>query len=217
MDLSSTISAGPRHRIHSRVRVPRDSRPYFTVSDSRLLFSSPPTTHRATLQVFDPTSRRGRLDQTELYLDLSLSLSLMLQPTVSRPVYLGIKQPSGDYDQIFIIVRQLRVCWCSALSLTRGRVWSLQLLLVVASAVILGPESLGIRDHILLSRIWDFHFCRLLLLAGLRWSHSTPPPHGIVLRSESESETYVTNDGQSVSLSFNKAPIWVLRPDFYYY
>jgi hypothetical protein len=30
------------------------------------------------------------------------------------------------------------------------------------------------------------------------------------------SEAYVTTDGQSVSLSWNKAHIWVLRPDFYY-
>jgi hypothetical protein len=33
MGLSFTIAAGPRQRIYSRVRVPWDSRPYFTVSD----------------------------------------------------------------------------------------------------------------------------------------------------------------------------------------
>jgi hypothetical protein len=45
--LSFAIATGPRQRSHSRVRVPWDSRPYFTVSDSRLPFSSPPMTRRA--------------------------------------------------------------------------------------------------------------------------------------------------------------------------
>jgi hypothetical protein len=77
-----------------------------------------------------------------------LSLSLILRPTVSRPVCLGIKHPFRAYDQILITVRQLRVCWCGAFSLTRGRVCRLQLLLALASAVILESESLGTRDHI---------------------------------------------------------------------
>jgi hypothetical protein len=34
--------------------------------------------------------------------------------------------------------------------------------------------------------------------------------------AESECEYYVTIDGQSASLSWNKAPIWGLRQDFYY-
>jgi hypothetical protein len=33
--------------------------------------------------------------------------------------------------------------------------------------------------------------------------------------TDSESESYVTTDSQSASLSWNKAPIWGLRPDFY--
>jgi hypothetical protein len=54
--LSFTIAAGSRQRSHSRVRVPRNSRPYFTVSDSRLPFSSPPTSRRVTVEVFHPAS-----------------------------------------------------------------------------------------------------------------------------------------------------------------
>jgi hypothetical protein len=88
--------------------------------------------------------------------------SLTLRPTVRRPVCLGIKHSSGAYDQTFITVRQLRVCWCGAFSLTRRRVCRLHLLLALASAVILGSVFRGTRDHILLYQIRDFPFCRLL-------------------------------------------------------
>jgi hypothetical protein len=50
--LTFIIAAGPSQRSHSRVRFPWDSWPYFTVSDSRLPFSSPPTTRGATVKVF---------------------------------------------------------------------------------------------------------------------------------------------------------------------
>jgi hypothetical protein len=56
--LSFTIAAVPCQCSRSRVPVPWYSRPYFTVSDVRLPFSSPPTTRRVTVEVLDPTSTR---------------------------------------------------------------------------------------------------------------------------------------------------------------
>jgi hypothetical protein len=100
---------------HFRVRVPWESWTYFTLSDSRLHFSWPSTTRRVTVVVFDPASTRG-------YYYLKVKVKVMLRQTVSRPVCLGIKQPPGAYDQIFITVRQLQVFWCGELSLTRGRI-----------------------------------------------------------------------------------------------
>jgi hypothetical protein len=53
--LSFTVAAGCHQCSHFRVWVPWDSWPYFTVSDSRLPFSSPMTC-RATVEVFDSAS-----------------------------------------------------------------------------------------------------------------------------------------------------------------
>jgi hypothetical protein len=58
MGLSFVYATGPCQRSLSRVRVPWDSRPYFTVPDLRLPFSSPPATRRVTVEVFDPYSTR---------------------------------------------------------------------------------------------------------------------------------------------------------------
>jgi hypothetical protein len=59
--LSFVYAAGPRQRSLSRVRVPWISRPYFTVPVLRLPFSSPPTTRRVTVEVFDPATTRAEL------------------------------------------------------------------------------------------------------------------------------------------------------------
>jgi hypothetical protein len=67
MGLSFVYAAGPCQRSLSQVRVPSDSRPYFTVSDLRHPISSPPMTHRVTVEVFDPTSTRVLTLKTFLY------------------------------------------------------------------------------------------------------------------------------------------------------
>jgi hypothetical protein len=97
----------------------------------------------------------GSLNGLPWYLYFKVKVWPMLRPTGNRPVS-WCQAPSEAYDQIFFSVRQLQVCWCEAPSLTRGRVCRLQLLLVLASAVILGSESRGTHDHILKYQIRDF-------------------------------------------------------------
>jgi hypothetical protein len=56
--LSFVFAVGPCQRSLSWVRVPWDLRPYFTVSHLSLPFSSPPTTRRVTVEVFEPVFTR---------------------------------------------------------------------------------------------------------------------------------------------------------------
>jgi hypothetical protein len=59
--MSFVYAAGPR-QCSPWVSGPLVPRPYFTVSDLRLPFSSPPTTRRVRVEVFDPTSTEGMYD-----------------------------------------------------------------------------------------------------------------------------------------------------------
>jgi hypothetical protein len=110
---------------------------------------------------------------------LSLNLSLIIRTTVSRPVCLGVKHPSGAYDQIFITVRQLRVCWCEALFLSNERTG-------LSFTIAAGVHQCS---HSRVRVPWDprpyftvsdsrLPFLSPLQLAGLRWRYSTTPPHG---------------------------------------
>jgi hypothetical protein len=79
----------------------------------------------------------------------------MLRPTVQSASPSCNKVTIWGLRPDFYFYQTAAVCWCGAPSLTRGRVCRLQLLLVLASAVIFGSESRGTHDHILLSQIRD--------------------------------------------------------------
>jgi hypothetical protein len=96
----------------------------------------------------------------------------------------SVSAPCGAHDQIFITLWNIESCFCGTSSLAGGRVCLLHLRLVLASVVFLRSESLGTRDLILLSQVWDFPFRRLLRFAGSRWRYSTPLPHGCTLESK---------------------------------
>jgi hypothetical protein len=117
MYLSFSIAAGPRPRIHSRVRAPWDSRPYFTVSDSRLLFLSPPTTRRATAEVFDPTPVFSIFSARTSHRKHSPSIVTWRRPhrkDVSRVrllVDLSVSSNGRGADDIENIASSIVACW----------------------------------------------------------------------------------------------------------
>jgi hypothetical protein len=88
-----------------------------------------------------------------------VEVEVNLRPTVSRPVCLGVRRPSGTRDQFFFLLeisfRQLHVCYFVAPSLARGRICNslYKLLLGLARAVTLGSKSRRTHDHILLSHL----------------------------------------------------------------
>jgi hypothetical protein len=204
MGLSFTIAAGPRQRNHSQPsnRVARLYRQEFGSLFRRLL-------RLAGLRWKHSTRLLHGGDNP------CLSLILVLRPTVSQAVCLSWNEAFiwGLQPDFYVItIRQLWVSWRRALSQTRERICRLQMLLVLASAVILEFESLGISDHIILSQIRS------------RLPFSSPPTTRRVTlevfdpastRHPCRVDSFATIDGPSVSLSWNKAPIWSLRPDLY--
>jgi hypothetical protein len=88
----------------------------------------------------------------------------VLRPTVVRPVWLGVKPPTGDQDHNFCC-HTAAFLFMGVPSLTRGRVCHLRLLLAFASAVFLGSELLAssklVQIHLVLKCLL-FFFCLIL-------------------------------------------------------
>jgi hypothetical protein len=106
-------------------------------SDSKLPFSSSPTTRRATVEVFDPTFHQGQSHVVTDGQPLSKS---------------WCQASSGAHDQIFITLTVMVLSLWGALSEEMTGLSS-----VYAAGprqlVVFGYESLLTRDHILLSEI----------------------------------------------------------------
>jgi hypothetical protein len=80
---------------------------------------------------------------------MEAKVKLVLRQTASRSLSLGISQPSGTHENIYIPVGLLWVCWCGAPSRRRGRACSLQSLLGLAYSAVLAPSSRKTHDEIL--------------------------------------------------------------------
>jgi hypothetical protein len=110
-----------------------------------------------------------------------------------------VSSRSGTHDQIFITLWQLRSCFCGRPlwqedgSVVYNCCWS------SPAQSFSHPSPMALATIFYCLRFETSLFLRLLRLAGLRWRFSTPPPHGILIRSESKSK--LCYDRQLVGLS----------------
>jgi hypothetical protein len=174
MDLSFTIATGHRKRSHAKVCVPRDSWPHFTISDSRLqaldyLFVAAYDSQGYGWAI-RPRLHTSRVESCVRTDGQSASLSW------NKASIWGLRP-----DLYFCQTVAGLLMW-GTLSDERTDL-SFTIAADLASAVILGSEFRGTRDHILLSQIRDFHFAasydsqgygggiRHRLHTGYSWRH----------------------------------------------
>jgi hypothetical protein len=82
-----------------------------------------------------------------------IRISNLSVATDGQAVSLDVKPNLGPMTRYLLLFYSYGLAFCGAPSLARGRVCHLYMLLALASAVFLGFESLGTRDHILVSQI----------------------------------------------------------------
>jgi hypothetical protein len=146
----------------------------------------------------------GALSEERPGLKVKVTLWLTVSQSVSQSVRFGVKPHLGLMTRYLLLFDSYGPVLCAMPSLARGLVCLLYMLLALASAVFLRSESLGTRDHILLSQISDFHFHRLLRLPGSRWG--IRPRLHMGFQAIFKVQSYIATDGQSVSKSWCRAP-----------
>jgi hypothetical protein len=83
---------------------------FYSLLDICLLFDDGGVREPDLLYDWRLTAHQFVLVPNPLRITHIVEVELMLQPTVSLPVYLDVKPPSEAQDQIFITVRHLWVC-----------------------------------------------------------------------------------------------------------
>jgi hypothetical protein len=142
---SFTIAAGPRQRNRSRIRFPWDSRQYFTASDSGLPFSSPPTTRRSTVEVFDPDSTRDEWIRSESGSEsksksgLGSESELLYDCRFTANPFVFTCEPLETHGQNFFLIEHLRSYPYITSYLTRG--WVIFLLSQIPDFIFLSPPT----------------------------------------------------------------------------
>jgi hypothetical protein len=102
-----------------------------------------------------------------------VKVKVTLRLMVSQSVSLGVEPHLGHMTRYLFLSDSYGLVLWGALSHERTGL-SFVYTAGPFQRVFLGSESLGTREHILLSKIWDFPFRRLLRLAGSRWRYRPP-------------------------------------------
>jgi hypothetical protein len=109
-----------------------------------------------------------KLISTAHFTNSTLKVKVTLRPTVSRPVCLGVRYPSGTGDQFLflleILFRQLRFCYFVAPSLTRGKLTLKVKVKVTLRPTVSQSVCLGVEPNLGLLTI-DFFFQRYGLVS----------------------------------------------------